>query len=104
MKPELHRTPVLTFSDNKALYFCGKSPGTKSKRRNKTDLYVAYLPDRESVEEDTTKPSVKFDDTMSSCMFGLFVPTSTVPEGLTTKPAEEQWDFCKSSIKNWAPE
>ncbi|EGU85419.1 hypothetical protein HZS61_004342 [Fusarium oxysporum f. sp. conglutinans] len=63
-----------------------------------------YLPDRESVEEDTTKPSVKFDDTMSSCMFGLFVPTSTVPEGLTTKPAEEQWDFCKSSIKNWAPE
>ncbi|EXK77188.1 hypothetical protein FOQG_18096 [Fusarium oxysporum f. sp. raphani 54005] len=85
MKPELHRTPVLTFSDNKALYF-------------------SYLPDRESVEEDTTKPSVKFDDTMSSCMFGLFVPTSTVPEGLTTKPAEEQWDFCKSSIKNWAPE
>ncbi|KAG7405446.1 FAD-dependent monooxygenase cctM [Fusarium oxysporum f. sp. rapae] len=63
-----------------------------------------YLPDRESVEEDTTKPSVKFDDTMSSCMFGLFVPTSTIPEGLTTKPAEEQWDFCKSSIKNWAPE
>ncbi|KAF5554110.1 FAD binding domain-containing protein [Fusarium phyllophilum] len=86
MTPELHRTPVLTFLGNKSLYFC------------------TYLPDRELGEEDQTKPAVKFDDTMSSCMFGLFLPTSTIPEGLTTKPAPEQWDFCQSSIKDWAPE
>ncbi|EWY79605.1 hypothetical protein FOYG_17240 [Fusarium oxysporum NRRL 32931] len=86
MTPELHQTPVLTFADNKSMYFC------------------AYLPERRPVEGEQSKPAVDFDDALSSCMFGLFVPTNTVPEGLATMPAEEQWEFCRSSVKDWAPQ
>ncbi|KAI8651119.1 FAD-binding-3 domain-containing protein [Fusarium keratoplasticum] len=82
MTPELHQTPVLTFADNKSMYFCERRPD----------------------KGEQSKPAVDFDDTLSSCMFGLFVPTSTVPEGLATMPAEQQWEFCRSSVKDWAPQ
>ncbi|KAK3109790.1 hypothetical protein LTR53_016569 [Teratosphaeriaceae sp. CCFEE 6253] len=90
MSPDLHEKPLMTFAENKALYF------------------AAYLPDKEepaqSAKGTIEVEEVAFDDSMSSCMFGVFIPTDQCPEDILQADAETKWQFLSGSLRSFAPQ
>lgn len=85
MTRALHETPIMTFSDNKTLYF------------------AAYMPDKPTEEVARTRDSVSFDDNLSSCMFGIHIPTDDVPPEILGASNEEKWQTCAKAMKDWDP-
>ncbi|KAK3112404.1 hypothetical protein LTR53_011351 [Teratosphaeriaceae sp. CCFEE 6253] len=90
MSPDLHEKPLMTFAENKVLYF------------------AAYLPDKEEPGQPAKGTieveEVAFDDRMSSCMFGVFIPTDQCPEDILQADTETKWQFLSSSLRSFAPQ
>ncbi|KAK5688094.1 hypothetical protein LTS10_000072 [Elasticomyces elasticus] len=89
MAPDLHEKPLMTFAENKVLYF------------------AAYLPDKaEPAGNNKTTVSeveVAFDDSMSSCMFGVWIPIEDCPDGIMKADTETKWHYLSEQLRKWSP-
>ncbi|KAF4553884.1 FAD-binding domain-containing protein 42 [Elsinoe fawcettii] len=86
LAPQLRDYPVMTFSDNKTLYYC------------------AYLPDKKNDSGSSDDNKDEIDSSLSSCMFGVQIPTNHCPPDLASLPNKEQWEFVASELRGWANE
>ena len=65
---------------------------------------TVYLPDRADDREATSKDSKGFDDTASSCTFGVHLLSDTLPPNMARLSREEKWDVVSLSMRGWAQE
>lgn len=65
---------------------------------------TVYLPDRADDREATSNDGNAFDDTASSCTFGVHLLSDTLPPNMAQLSREEKWDVVSLSMRGWAPE
>ncbi|KAL2837590.1 hypothetical protein BJX68DRAFT_272985 [Aspergillus pseudodeflectus] len=75
MSKHLQEKAVLAFAENKTMFFCVYSPEDRSGG---------------------------YDNSMSSTMFGLHVPTEQCPPDLSKRSTAEKWDFISLALRGWA--